>query len=323
MKILSYISIRVSQIYDVCVIGLGIAGLTACLYLLRQNVSVVAIGREVGGQLMKIPLIENYPGTGPVRGSEIIDKILKELMKYGFRFIIDEVTQVDREGEIFRIDTRQGRSYYARSVICASGRSPVKLGVEGEDKYFGRGVSYCVICDAPLYRGKKVLYVSGPEPHLEMSITTLASTCSKVYWIPKTRSKIVDKILENYREKIELLENAKVIKIEGDLKVRKVVIEQEGKIIEIDVDGVFIELGYKIDTSYIANLVKLNERGEIIIDEKCRTSMEGIFAAGDVTSLPYKQAIIAAGQGATAALSALDYLSKKYGVSVKRVDWKI
>ncbi|NPB00254.1 MAG: FAD-dependent oxidoreductase [Crenarchaeota archaeon] len=312
-----------SQIYDVCVIGLGIAGLTACLYLLRQNVSIIAIGREIGGQLMRIPLIENYPGTGPVKGSEIIDKILKELMKYGFRFVIDEVAKVSREGEIFKIETRQGRSYYARAVVCASGRSPIKLGVEGEDKYLGRGVSYCVICDAPLYRGKKVLYISGPEPHLEMSITALASICNKVYWIPTIRSESIGKILEKYKEKIELLENAKLIKIEGDLKVRKAVIEKDGEIIELEIDGVFIELGYRIDTSYISHLVKINERGEIVIDEKCRTSMEGIFAAGDVTSLPYKQAVIAAGQGATAALSALDYLSRKYGVHVRKVDWKI
>ncbi len=312
-----------SQIYDVCVIGLGIAGLTACLYLLRQNVTIVAIGREIGGQLMKIPLIENYPGTGPVKGSEIIDKTLRELMKYGFRFIIDEVTRVDKNNNVFKISTRQGRDYYVRAIICASGRSPIKLGVEGEDKYVGRGVSYCVICDAPLYRGKKVLYVSGPEPHLELSITTLASTCQKVYWIPVAKTRVVDMVLERYRDKVEILENVKIVRIDGDLRVRRVIIEKDGKEITIDVDGVFIELGHRIDTGYISHLVEVNERGEIVIDERCRTSMEGVFAAGDVTSVPYKQAIIAAGQGAIAALSALDYLSRRYGVAVRRVDWRV
>ncbi|NPA22779.1 MAG: FAD-dependent oxidoreductase, partial [Crenarchaeota archaeon] len=264
-----------SQIYDVCVIGLGIAGLTACLYLLRQNVTVLAIGREVGGQLMKIPLIENYPGTGPVKGAEIIDKTLRELMKYGFRFIVDEVTRVESQDSGFSVSTRQGRTYHARAVICASGRKPMALGVEGEEKYLGRGVSYCVICDAPLYRGKTVLYVSGPEPHLEMSLTTLASTCRKVYWIPKTGTPTLESVLEKYRDKIELLENAKILKIEGDLKVRKVVIEKDGETTTLEVDGIFIELGHRIDTSYISHLVKTNERGEIIIDEKCRTTREG------------------------------------------------
>ncbi len=313
----------VSQMYDVCVIGLGIAGLSACLYLLRQKASVLAIGKEIGGQLMKVPIIENYPGLKSVRGSEIINNLMSELMKYGFRFIIDEVIRVEKSSDIFQIKTRQGREYLAKAVICASGKSPIKLDVDGEDKFLGRGVSYCVICDAALFRNKKVIYISGSEPHIELSLQTLVNTCSKVYWIPKVSIRNIDEILDRGRDRVEILEGCRVIKINGDTRVRKVILEKSGEIMELEVDGVFIELGHVIDTGYISHLVKTNEKGEIIIDERCRTSMEGIFAAGDVTAIPYKQAIVAAGQGAIAALSALEYLSQKYGIKIRKVDWKV
>jgi len=244
-----------SQIYDTCVIGLGIAGLTASLYLLRQKVNVLAIGREIGGQLMKIPHIENYPGVGVVKGSDIINKILSELYKYGFKFIIDEVVKVEKVEDIFKIITRSGREYYSRSVICTTGKSPIKLNVDGEDRFLGRGVSYCVICDAALFKGKTVLYVSGSDPHVEFSLDTLLKTCSKVYWIPRVKIQDVEDRYREYLEsgKLQILDNCNVVKIDGDVKVRRVLVEINGELKYLDVDGVFIEIGYRVDTGYTSH----------------------------------------------------------------------
>ncbi len=304
------------NVYDVCVIGLGIAGLTACLYAARQGAKTVAISKDIGGQLARVTYIENYPGTGPTSGIDIIRKLEQTVRQLGVEIILDEVASVHKVGDEFLIRTRQGKEVRALTVIVASGKVPLMLNVEGEERFLGRGVSYCVICDAPLFKGKKVLYVSGNVPHIEMSLDTLLSYCSKVYWLPKGQR--VGKV----HEKLEILENCEVLKIDGDTKVRKVILrDNSGKEIELEVDGVFIELGYRVSTDFIKDLVKINNRGEIEIDVLCRTSCEGIFAAGDVTSIPFKQAVIAAGQGAIAALAACEYLSTKFGKKFSKVDW--
>ena len=305
-----------SEIYDICVIGLGIAGLTACLYAARQGARVLAISKDIGGQLARVTYIENYPGTGPTSGFEIIRRVESQVRELGVEIVMDEVRKVSKEGDVFRILTSKGREVRSLAVIVASGKVPLTIGVEGEEKFLGRGVSYCVICDAALFRGKRVLYVSGNVPHLEMSLDTLLAHCSKVYWIPKGVS------IDRKDDKLEILRGFDLLKIDGDDRVRRVVLRApDGSTREVEVDGVFIELGYRVSIDFVRDLVQLDERGEIIVDTLCRTSCEGLFAAGDVTAVPYKQAIIAAGQGAIAALSACEYLSTKFGKKFRRIDW--
>ncbi len=276
----------------------------------------MAISKDIGGQLARVTYIENYPGTGPTSGFEIIRRIESQVRELGVDILMDEVRRISKERDTFRILTSKGREVRSLAVIVASGKVPLTLGVEGEEKFLGRGVSYCVICDAALFRGKRVLYVSGNIPHLEMSLDTLIAHCSKVYWIPRGA------MLERKDEGLEVLRGFEVLKIEGDERVRKVLLRAPGgDTREVEVDGVFIELGYRVSVDFVRELVQLNERGEIIVDALCRTSCEGLFAAGDVTAIPYKQAVIAAGQGAVAALSACEYLSTKFGKKFRKVDW--
>jgi len=310
--------------FDVIVVGLGIAGLTATMFLARQGLRVLSIGLELGGQLAKVPLIENYPGLGPTSGAEIIRRIETVVRKYSNVSIeFDEVTRILPDGDIYRVATRSGHEYTTYAVIIASGKSPRKLGVPEEEKFLGKGLSYCVLCDAPLFRGKRVLLVSTLKPGLEMELGVLASYCSVLYWIPyRVPNNVISNIVREFRDKIHILRDCTVKHIIGEDRVRGVVLQCPDETeIRLDVDGIFVELGYEFKTDFVRDLVQVNDRGEIVIDHLCRTSREGIFAAGDVTAVPYKQAVIAAGQGAIAALSAAEYLSRKFGIKVRRVDW--
>ncbi len=310
--------------YDVIIVGLGIAGLTATLFLARQGLRVLSIGMELGGQLSKVVLIENFPGASPISGSELIRRVESLVRKYSnVRIEIDEVIKIVPEGDLYRVITRRGCEYKTYAVIIASGKTPRRLGVPNEEKYLGRGLSYCVLCDAPLFKNKRVLLVSTYKPSLKMEISILASYCSTLYWIPEgVPENIMREVIEGLESKVQVLRGYKIKSIIGDTKVRGVVVQgPDGHEEQIELDGIFVELGYEFRTDFVRDLVDVNEKGEVIVDALCRTSRNGIFAAGDITSVPFKQAIIAAGQGAIAALAAAEYLSKKFGISTKRVDW--
>ncbi len=284
----------------------------------------MCIGVELGGQLARVTLIENYPGTGPVSGTEIIRRTESMVRKYSnVRIELDEVVRVIPEESMYRVLTRSGHEYRTYAVIVASGKMPRRLRVPDEEKYLGRGLSYCVVCDAPFFRGRRVLLVSTYKPGLKMEISILGLYCSVLYWVPESVPEdVINDVVSELRDKVQVLRGYKVKSIVGDEKVRGVVLEgPDGSEVKLDVDGVFVELGYEFRTDFIKDLVQTNERGEIVIDTLCRTSREGIFAAGDVTAVPFKQAIIAAGQGATAALSAAEYLSKRFGLKARRLDW--
>lgn len=309
--------------YDVIVIGGSIAGLTATLYLLRQGVKTLVITKDFGGQLKLAKRIENYPGFLIISGNDLISKIEQMLKKFeNFEYILDEVVSITKQENLFRIKTKSGREFESYAIIIASGKKPKSLNVPGEFEFIGKGVSYCVICDAPLYRGKLVAYIVEDEQLFEVSINMLIKYASKIYVIT-SRDSIIQK-LPNI-DKIELIKNAKVLEIKGDNQVKSIVIkDQSNNVRELQVDGVFIELGFELSTEFVKDLVKLNERGEIVIDKYCKTSCEGIFAAGDVTDILYKQAIIAAGLGAIAALSTCEYLYKIGILKTYKIrDWTI
>ena len=313
-----------SEKYDVIIIGAGIAGLTAAIYSSRQKLSTLVIGKDLGGQLILTPEIQNYPGFTSISGYDLIRKIEIQAKTYGAKIVYDEVVKVWEEGKQFYVKTTT-ETYQSEALILAFGKTPRDMGIPGEKELKGRGVSYCTICDAALYRGKTTALI-GWGSHAVESALLLSDYASKVYWIfPSKTPSRDEEMIEMVRSKgnVVFYPNSKPIEVKGKMKVESLVIEQNGKQIELKVDGVFVEMGYVTKTDFVKDFVKLNEKGEIITNKKAETSREGVFAAGDVTESPFKQAVIAAGQGAVAALAAYEYIMKKRGKKVSILgDWK-
>lgn len=320
--------------YDVIIIGAGAAGLTAAIYTCRKKLKTLIVSIDVGGQTNLTSHIENYPGTGAMHGVELMQRFKDDTLKFGAEIIMGKVMKVDKLAEQhartkfgtthggFRIELANNEAYEARALILAYGKVPRSLGILGEEKFMGRGVSTCVTCDAPLYRNRPVAIIGGGNSAIEGALE-LTEIASKVYLIHRRDKFRADEItVEKLRQhdKIILEINSVAKEIAGDKNVDGIVIENIAtkQTKKINVDGVFIEIGYVVDTKMIGHLVKLNEAREIIKDERCKTSCDGIFAAGDVTNTPYKQTVISAGEGATAALECYRYLA---GIKGPILDW--
>ncbi|MCD6341682.1 MAG: FAD-dependent oxidoreductase [Thaumarchaeota archaeon] len=312
------------MIYDVLIIGGGPAGLTAAVYASRQGLKTAVITIDIGGQLIMSPKIENFPAVPPISGFELANRILEQAKTLGCEIFYDEAEEIKEDSDGFRVRVKSGKIYESKAIILAIGKKPRKLNVPGEEKLAGRGVSYCAICDAPLYMNKRVAIVGWGETIYEAA-TMFHKNKNKIYVISPSKIRLQEELPKKLqRLGAEIIEKSKIEEIKGDLTVKSVVLKKldTGEKTELQVDGVFVEMGYIADTNWIKNLVNVNQNGEIIVDKSCRTSKNGIFAAGDVTDVPYKQAVIAAAQGATAALSAYNYLISLEGGTEIRSDWR-
>ena len=313
--------------YDVIIVGAGIAGLTAALYAARQKLSTLVISADLGGQLLLTNEIQNFPGFMSISGLELIRKVEEQAKTFGAEILFDEVTSIAEQENLFTVKTASGSEFQAEAVVLAFGKSPKEMGVPGEKELKGKGVSYCVICDAPLYRGKKVVLV-GWGLHNYENIVRLRDYASKVYWVfPGEKPLEEEELLQEAMSKgnVELVPFSEPVEVKGDKRVQALVVRNKktGELKTLEVDGVFVEMGYVTKTDFLKGLVQLNEKGEVVVDKMCRTSKPGIFAAGDVSEMPHKQAVIAAGMGACAALSAYAYVMEKRGRKVGQVaDWR-
>jgi thioredoxin reductase (NADPH) len=313
--------------YDVIIVGAGIAGLTAALYAARQKLSTLVISADLGGQLLLTNEIQNFPGFMSISGLELIRKVEEQAKTYGAEILFDEVTSIAEQENLFTVKTASDNEFQAEAVVLAFGKSPKEMGVPGEKELKGKGVSYCVICDAPLYRGKKVVLV-GWGLHNYENIVRLRDYASKVYWVfPGEKPLEEEELLQEAMSKgnVELVPFSDPVEVKGDKRVQALVVRNKktGELKTLEVDGVFVEMGYVTKTDFLKGLVQLNEKGEVVVDKMCRTSKPGIFAAGDVSEMPHKQAVIAAGMGACAALSAYAYVMEKRGRKVGQVaDWR-
>jgi len=307
--------------YDVIIIGGGPAGLTAALFCGKRDLNTLLISPKIGGQAADAPIITNYPGFEEINGKEFVERVFKQVLKTNVGMVFEEVVEVGGD-EIFTVKTNAEKSFEGRSLIIACGKIPRKLNVKGEEGLLGKGVSYCATCDGPLYRGKIVAVVGGGNSAVDSAIY-LSSLCEKVFLIHRRKEfrafeESVKRLME--KENVEFVLDSVVEEIKGNKKVESIVVRnvKTNGVKEIPVDGVFIEIGSELQTGFLKDFVKLDEKGQVVIDVRCRTFhpnsdeiKEGVFAAGDVTNIPFKQIVIAAGHGAIAALGAYEYLKVK------------
>ena len=322
-------------VYDLLVIGGGPAAMTAAVYAARKMLKLAVLTDEFGGQVADTSEIENYMGFQMVTGQELTEKFVKHMKSFDVPCAQGEkVAKVTSEkatskGGLFAA-TREGRRsgslegpagpngrggdvFRARTVVFAAGRRYRRLGVSGEEKFTGRGVSYCAICDAPFFRNKRVVVAGGGNSAFTAAIDLL-KLASEVTLVNVTPGWQADPIMfdpVSAHESVTLLDNHEITRIEGDRKVEKVHVRDLGSGGEkaIAADGVFVEIGGVPNSEPVRGLAGLTGGGELVVDCHCRTNVEGLFGAGDVTTVPYKQIVISAGEGAKAALSAYDYLS--------------
>jgi thioredoxin reductase (NADPH) len=317
--------------YDVLVVGGASAGLTAAMYASRQSLKTLVITKDIGGQALLTNAIENYPPFEHIGGFELMQKFEQQARNFGAEFAYEEVLSITHhEGGGFMIKTNnKDKEYSGYVLILAFGKTPRDLNVKGEKELNGRGVSYCAVCDGPFFKNKKVGIVGPGDPALEAALY-LKELASQLYIIHSTDKPVGSEesidLLQNKdnNHKISFISNSIVKSINGNSKVESLTLynsktKSESK---LDVDGIFVEMGYVARTDIVKDLVKLNDNKEIIVDKHCGTSAKGIFAAGDVTDVPYKQAIISAGQGAIAALSAYNYIQRLKGKPAIKADWK-
>jgi len=301
--------------YQVIIIGGGPAGLTAGLYTSRARLSSLLLERGlVGGQIVEAELVENYPGFAEgISGIELGQLMHRQATKYGLKTIIAEATGIELQGEQKIIKTTKG-NFISKVMIIASGSERRKLGIPGEEEFIGRGVSYCATCDAPFFLEKRVAVVGGGDAAITEALH-LAKFASRVTVIHRRDQLRATRILQEKafsEPKIEFLWSTIVDEIEGKdvverLKLHQVITRGE---FTLDVDGIFISIGLKPDTDYLNGVLPLDDAGHIITNENMETKIPGIFAAGDVRHNSARQAICAAGDGATAAIYAEKFIGE-------------
>lgn len=305
--------------YDVVIIGGGPAGLTAAIYASRRALKALILSRDLGGQAARTYDIENYPGLPKISGIDLTKTMKIQAENFGAEFKYEEVKQIKKLKSDFSIQTINHK-YRAKSIILAFGKQPRELKIKGEEEFKGRGVSYCATCDAPFYKNKTIIIVGGGNSALDAAILT-SKIAKKVYLVHRSQFSAEQVLIDkaNKLKNIEVIMPDNLIEIKGDKVVKSAILES-GK--EIATDGVMVEIGYVVDRSLIKDFIKTNDNNQIEVNNIQETSKKGVFAAGDLTITPYKQIVIATGEGAKAALSCYDYIQRIEGKKGIIGDWQ-
>ncbi len=300
------------DIYDVIIIGAGPAGMSGAIYAARKLLKTLLISKNVGGQVTDAWEIDNYLGFSQVDPAGLIKKFNEHVEKFGLERIIGkEVTSLDLAGEVKSVTTSDGSTFLSRTVIIATGKRPRKLGLPEEKKLGGKGIAYCATCDAPLFADADVAVAGGGNSALEaaLDLIKIANSVSIVSLTPLTGDPIYQDKLQN-SDKVTIYTEYEITKLLGEKVLEGVEIRslKTGKVERLAVEGLFVEIGLIPNSDIVKDKLNLNKLGEIVVDYKCHTEIPGVFACGDVTNVPFKQVIVAAGEGAKAALAAYEYL---------------
>ena len=296
------------KMYDLIIVGGGIAGITAAIYAARKGMDFIIISPEFGGEIANTTFVENWPGIKSISGKDLARSYEEHMKSLNVAVIEDVVTEVTHD-EHFHVKTYENE-YESKTLVWATGSKFKELGVPGEGELRGKGVTYCSICDGPFYKNKTVAVVGGGNSGLTSAIY-MANIAKKVYLYENTGKINGDPVLlKNLESKdnVEIETNMTIISINGERKVTSITL-LDGR--EIETDGVVINIGYTPFTEPIKGIVELNRYGYVEVNWKNMTKLQGLFAAGDVVFNPYKQLVISASDGAKAVLGAYDYLSAK------------
>ncbi len=304
------------MLYDLIIIGAGPAGVSAAVYAARQKLNFLVISKDMGGQIAKKAVdIGNYLGFDKISGPDLVKVFEEQLLSNQVEVIFDEVVKISKDQNNFKISTGLRENYETRAVIVSTGGDPRPLEVEGEKEFIGKGVSYCALCDGPVFSNKTVTVIGGGNAGFETALF-LSNYVKKIYILEFDKEIKADRenqTLIQKTGKAEVVASAKVLKIQGDKFVKSIVYQDMVSNQErtIETDGIFIEIGSTPATAFVKEFVDFSEKDEIITDlETYATKTPGLFAAGDCNKGRYKQIVVAAGEGAKAALAVYDYLLK-------------
>ncbi|MFP4112626.1 MAG: NAD(P)/FAD-dependent oxidoreductase [Candidatus Woesearchaeota archaeon] len=302
--------------YDLIVIGLGVAGYASAMYASRLGLKVLIIGEQPGGTLAITGKVENYPGFVSIEGQKLTDLLENHAMDYDVDMDITIVDDIEKTDDGFNVIAGK-KKYMSKSVILATGAQVKKLGVQGEDTFFGKGVGYCALCDAASIKGKVVAVAGGGDSAVKEAIL-ISEYAKKVYIINNEEElhpehhnqRNLHELVQ--KGKIEVINDNEILEIKGDDNVKRLLLKKKyHESNEIAVQGVFVYIGHEARSELAKKLgVKLNKRQEVIIDSHSQTNIDGFFAAGDVTNTDWKQAIIGVSQGVTAGYYAYQYVKE-------------
>jgi alkyl hydroperoxide reductase subunit F len=302
--------------YDLLILGGGPAAMSAAVYAARKMINLAIITKDFGGQIRETSEVENWLGFQSINAKDLADSFEEHVSGFDIPVSLGtSITEVKKEADAFNVLTDDSRMYSSRTLIIATGKRHRPLNVPGENELLGKGVAYCATCDAPFFKGKKVVVAGGGNSAFTTAVDLLkvGADVTLVNFIKgwQADASIQQRIQQT--GKVRLLDYHQIVKIEGKESVAGVVVKNRENDTEkmLHANGIFIEIGLSPNNEPVKNLVALNEHGEIIIDCSCKTNVEGVFGAGDVTTVPHKQIVISAGEGAKAALSAYDYLINK------------
>lgn len=301
--------------YDVIIIGGGPAGMTAAIYTARKKLKTLLLTKQVGGQMVWSSDVENYTGFSMISGADLTLKFHEHLNQITEDLEVKEgitVQSIERNVTLFQVTDSAEQEYFTRSVIIASGKEPRHLGIPGEEKFFGRGVAVCATCDAPLYKNKDVVVVGGGNSAMD-ALLALSKVSRRIYSVNVNDRLGGDEVLRAKVEgspNITFYNNAKVLEVVGESRVAGLRVLKADRTEEtLAVSGVFVEIGYEPSLGF-DRLTDKNEKGEIKVDQNLQTSVPGMFAAGDINDAWGEQIIIAAGEGAKAAMAVSNYLNQ-------------
>ncbi len=307
-----------AEMYDIAIVGAGPAGISAAIYAARNKLKTIVLTKNIGGMAMWSGEVQNFAGYPVISGSELVKKFEEHLRSFEIEIKTDvEVTCMQKVNDRFMIEAiEEGvkKTYEALTVVMATGRIPKSLGVKGEREYKNKGITYCATCDGPLFAKKDVAIIGGGNSALDATMQMM-KIAKKIYLITKEDKILGEQVMIDKAKEagnVEIITKADTKGFFGEKFLKGIKLIVGGKEKVLDVEGAFIEIGSSpvVDPSKCAN-VNANDKAEIIVDEKCNTNVPGLFAAGDVTNVPEKQIIVAAGHGCIASMQAFKYIASR------------